>query len=231
MPSFKEIFPNKRAVLPVVHVETTRQTLENTYIAKKAQADGVFLISMTGASYKELLEIHKKVRQEFPDFWIGVNCLDLHVAFVFEHLSQGVSGVWTDNSGISELMEAQDVAKMVKEEREYSRWKGLYFGGVVFKYQRPVKDVALAARIAKNYMDVVTTSGSATGVAAKIEQIKLMKEAIGDHPLAIASGLTPENVRDYEMADAYLVASSLLKPGTEEFDSKRMEDFVANARG
>src|SRR3989344_110019 len=166
---------------------------------------------MTRGSHQKLPEIHQKVRQEFPDFWIGVNCLDLHVAFVFEHLSQGVSGVWTDNSGISELMEVQDVAKMVKEEREYSRWKGLYFGGVVFKYQRPVKDVALAARIAKNYMDVVTTSGSATGVAAKIEQIKLMKEAIGDHPLAIASGLTPENVRDYEMADAYLVASSLLK--------------------
>lgn len=43
----------------------------------------------------------------------------------------------------------------------------LYFGGVSFKYQRTLgtKDSGAAAKIAKNYMHVITTSGAGTGKA------------------------------------------------------------------
>ena len=37
-----------------------------------------------------------------------------------------------------------------------------------------------------------------------------MKAALGDLPLAIASGITPENVRDYlPISDCYLVATGI----------------------
>ena len=54
-----------------------------------------------------------------------------------------------------------------------------------------------AARNAMPYMDVVTTSGPGTGKAAAPEKIRTIRQAIGDKPLAIASGVTPENVPDY----------------------------------
>ena len=60
----------------------------------------------------------------------------------------------------------------------------------------------------------------------------MMKEAIGDHPLAIASGISLENVEQFlPYSDAFLVATSLLKPGTEDFDPQRVKDLVRAVRG
>jgi predicted TIM-barrel enzyme len=43
-----------------------------------------------------------------------------------------------------------------------------------------------------------------------------MKKALGDCPLAIASGITPENVADYlEVADCFLVATGINASWTE----------------
>jgi predicted TIM-barrel enzyme len=75
-----------------------------------------------------------------------------------------------------------------------------------------VDDLSLAAQIATHYMDVVTTSGPATGEPAEVEKIKTMKKSIGDFPLAIASGITPENVSDcLPYADIFLVATGISK--------------------
>ena len=73
--------------------------------------------------------------------------------------------------------------------RAASGWQGLYFGGVCFKKQRPV-DPALnehSARIARPFMDVVTTSGIATGEATDLTKIADFRRGLGTAPLAIAS--------------------------------------------
>ena len=73
----------------------------------------------------------------------------------------------------------------------------MYFGGVAFKYQRHVEDLDTACRIAARYMDVVTTSGPGTGRGR--HQQNLADEMVLDNkPLAIASGITPENVGTYQ---------------------------------
>ena len=43
----------------------------------------------------------------------------------------------------------------------------------------------------------MTTSGAATGEAAPIEKIETFRQGIGTGTLAVASGITPENVYDY----------------------------------
>jgi len=59
-------------------------------------------------------------------------------------------------------------------------------------------------------MDVVTTSGVATGHSADLEKINTFRRACGDSPLAVASGITPENVKQYiPMVDAVLVATGI----------------------
>ena len=58
-------------------------------------------------------------------------------------------------------------------------------------------DVGKAARIAAEYVDVVTTSGPGTGQAADRDKIQAMKEVLGSNPLAIASGITAQNIGDY----------------------------------
>ena len=59
-------------------------------------------------------------------------------------------------------------------------------------------------------MDVITTSGSGTGKSPSLEKIQLMRSYIGDTPLAIASGITPENKSMFtDLVDYLLVASSI----------------------
>lgn len=230
MAGFKETFNNPQVVLPVIHVETQRQTLQNAEIAQKEGADGVFLISMKGMPHSKLARVHENLRNEVGDLWIGVNYLDLTAEATFSHL-KGIPGVWIDNAQIDEKNPIQLNAHQIEESRKRSRWKGLYFGGVAFKYQRTVEDLEKAAQIAMRYVDVVTTSGEGTGSAPDIAKIKRMKAALQEAPLAVASGISPENVHNYlEDVDCFLVATQILVPGREEFDPSRMRDLIQIVR-
>ncbi len=204
--------------------------LRNVKIVRDAGADGVFLINHS-MSASELLAIHRAVVAEHPDWWVGVNCLDLTPVEVFQRINNTVAGVWVDNARVDEETDSQPEAERVLAARQKAGWTGLYFGGVAFKYQRPVLDLTQAAAKAAQYMDVVTTSGSGTGRAALVEKIRIMKQALGDFPLAIASGVTPENVSDYlDNADCFLVATGISR-SFEELEPERLKALVRNIRG
>lgn len=232
MANYKEVFPHKHTVLPVIHVETQRQTLRNTEVVYEAGADGAFLISMRGMRHEDLRKMQETIRKEFSTWWIGINYLDLSTVRVFDNLNSNISGVWVDDAKINEWVGEQIEAEKIQQARERSGWDGLYFGGVAFKYQREVNNFGLASKIAVGYMDVVTTSGLGTGSAPDREKISSMKAAIGDYPLAIASGISPDNVHNYlDIADCFLVATSLLVPGKEEFDKSRVKELIQAVRG
>ena len=81
---------------------------------------------------------------------------------------------------------------------------------MAFKKQREVESdhYKLSAQIATHFMDVVCTSGVKTGSAADIEKIRAFRSGCGDKVLALASGVTPENVTDYiPYVDCILVAT------------------------
>ncbi len=229
MTRFRQVFSNANVVLPVVHVVSAPQALDNTLIARQAGADGVFLINHD-IPYTDLLKAHSHVASAVPDFWIGVNCLDLEPGDVFQHLGPRVAGVWVDNAGIEETADTQAHAHAIESARSASRWTGLYFGGVAFKYQRTVKDVAAAARAAVPFMDVVTTSGPATGQAADPAKISDMRTGAVDAPLALASGITPENLSVYlPFANCFLVATGICR-SLDRLDPDRVKALVAGAR-
>ncbi len=229
MSQFKEIFSNPHVILPVIHVDSIDQTLRNANIAREAGCDGVFLINH-GMPYSKLLEIHHAVFKGFPNWWIGINCLDLAPQQVFHKITNEVAGVWVDNAMIDEHRDNQAEAESIQSARIESGWRGLYFGGVAFKYQRRVEDLAQAACLAMRYMDVVTTSGPGTGQAAPRDKIVAMRQSLGDFPLAIASGSTPGNVHDYlNVADCFLVATGISRNFTE-FDPALLKALVRAIR-
>ena len=209
MNRFHHVFSHRHVVLPVIHVVDEEQSCRNAEIAREAGADGIFLINHD-LSYTRLLDIHAAVVSDFSDWWVGINCLDLEAVDVFKHIDVQVAGVWVDNALIDERREHQVEAEKVLQVQKTHGWQGLYFGGVAFKYQRVVENVAQAAETAVDYMDVVTTSGPGTGFAASLDKIITMKQAIGAYPLAIASGITPENVTDYlPISDCFLIATGI----------------------
>lgn len=57
-----------------------------------------------------------------------------------------------------------------------------------------------------------------------------MKAAVGDFPLAIASGITPENVGEYlPWCDCFLVATGI-SCSFEELDPERVRALVGRVR-
>lgn len=199
------------ALFPVIHLENVEQAVENAQIAMEADADGLFLINHGDMSDAEVPFVKDAIRALYPNCWIGVSFLSYTPQTACKEIPMDVNGLWTDNAYADE----ESLHRYAKETLEICRkreWKGLYFGGVAFKYQREVEDVTQAAKWAVPYMDVVTTSGNGTGLAAHVDKIRIMKKAIGDFPLAIASGITPENIDDYlPISDAYLVATGICR--------------------
>ena len=217
--SFHRLFKTTGpAVLPVIHVRSEEQAIRNALLAAGEGAHGVFLINHE-FPYIQLLPVIVGVREKLPYLWIGVNFLGVTGDVAFKELgklsSNGchVDAYWADNGEVDERKsELQEKAERIKSVREKSGWDGIYFGGTAFKCQRHVQDELLerAASIATKYMDVVTTSGQATGISAGIEKIKRMNAGCKGKALALASGVTPENALDYApYVDAFLVATGI----------------------
>lgn len=204
----RRFFPGRsRVFLTVVHVRDDAQAVANVEFARDAGADGVFLINH-GMGHQNLLSIAGRIAAADSAFFVGVNCLDLPAEAVFSRLPEGVHGVWTDNAGINSGDEY--AAPRIRAAQLASGWDGLHVGGVAFKYQPLAGTAADAARCAIDYVDVITTSGPGTGKPPLVGKIEAMRSAIGDHPLAIASGITPENVGDYlPLVDCFLVATGI----------------------
>lgn len=221
MSEYRDVFPNKHTFLVVVHVENKAQALKNVKIAQREGADGVFLINHT-ITDRELLHCYQAVVDKFPDYWTGVNCLVQGIGAI-SYVPETCAGLWVDNAGIEENASGVSItrANFYKGIRTRKKWPGLYFGGVAFKGQKPVQNLYEVTKAAIPFMDAITTSGDDTGVAPYVEKIRVMKEAAGTHPLVIASGITPENVRLFmPHADGFLVASGISYSHTELNPSK-----------
>jgi len=222
---FPSILPKRHTLLPVVHAEDTAQVLRNIGIAHDSGADGVFLINHS-VGPEELLRMYAAARKQYPQFWMGLNLLGLSPLHALERMPDDANGLWADNASITDHGALPKAIQFAAERASQPKWKGLYFGGVAFKGQEHVEDPALAAKLALPFVDVVTTSGIGTGFAPDVDKIKRMKQAIRKHPLAIASGITPENAQLFmPWADCFLVATGISDSHTE-FNRERMARLV-----
>ena len=230
-------------VLPVIHVLDNEQAERNVRLACDGGAHGVFLINHDFPP-EPFLPIIRQVRSVFPELWLGVNFLAVTGKDAFPVLGElerdgcPVNAYWADNARIDETHSPEDQpeAREIAAVREQSGWNGLYFGGTAFKKQREVapEQYKTAARVASRWMDVVTTSGIATGHAAAQSKIVDIRVGCGDTALALASGVTPDNALHYAKAvDCFLVATGINVSGDfYNLDPDQLEQLlrVANAQ-
>ncbi|MEM8776077.1 MAG: BtpA/SgcQ family protein [Pseudomonadota bacterium] len=201
-------------VLPVIHVLDTERTLKNIDVLADLGAPGCFLINHD-FDLEIFLPIIREVRYAQPDLWIGLNFLAVTGLRAFPKLSElgkegcRIDAYWADDARINENTEEQPEAQAISDARQ--DWRGLYFGGTAFKKQRPVAeaDYARAAKTACDWMDVVCTSGQATGIEVDDAKIATFRDAVGDTPLALASGITFENAHRYKNVDCFMVATGI----------------------
>jgi len=216
---FRQFFRTTGPVVtPVIHVLDVQQTARNIDIAMACGVAGVFLINHD-FPVEDFLPIVRETRKRYPSLWIGLNFLAVTGERAFpilgelERNSCGIDAYWADDACIDEhaALESQVVANKITEVREQSGWNGLYLGGTCFKKQREVNSAyyGVSARLATHFMDAVCTSGVATGMEADLDKISTFRRSIGEHVLALASGITPDNAEAYHEVDCFMVATGI----------------------
>lgn len=219
----------KPEIWPVIHLNTLEMAMDNAAIAFNAGCDGVFIIHMEGRD--DLVDpVAKEIKKMWPDKKVGVNYLTMN-AFdgVLRAESNLFDAFWTDASGVrSDGIE--DVA--IKVQQFLSICRNIkFFGSVAFKYQRTDPNPALAAELATRLGMIPTTSGSATGKAPPVEKIKSIYEFNQNRPLAIASGVTPENVLSLAPYVSHILVSTGISKSFFEFDADKLNALVNNING
>jgi hypothetical protein len=234
---YRERFPGK-AVFPVIHVSDFAQVERNLQVVKESAADGAFLIDHGSRLHPNRLtgyieRLHRS--GQFRTLWLGANFLGLSNLQAIELAGElGLDGLWVDNAGhFGALGNWNHRLAWEWEALRQQRRDLLYFGGVAFKRQPQANDpegleaVVLAA---SGYVDILTTSGEATGHAADIGKLAAIAEMAGslDRPVATASGVTLENAAEqFRFVDAVLVATGIqLGDDFYEIDPHKLERLV-----
>lgn len=187
-----------KRIVTVMHMsDTTSINVRNIKIFQECGIRDVFILSHGGTLYDDSKNLNViALMMKMMGFWVGCNYLQNDVEeelakFPIDH----VDAIWYDNSWAG-----------IKSEWTKHRWNlklkysaPMMYGGVAFKYCPQPKSLQEACDVAVENMDVIVTSGNGTGEAADIEKINTMKRIVnGRKPLAIASGITPENINDYD---------------------------------
>jgi hypothetical protein len=186
----------KTELIPVIHMLDEQQVYKNIELCQKCSIEKVFLINHRVATF-DLLTCAMNAKILYEEMWIGINMLGIETVTAISKEYPLINGLWSD-----ETITLEDYTK-----REFT---GLYFGGLAFKYQPQPTDLELACKNAILTTDVACTSGSGTGKAPTMAKINAIREYLGDHPMAIASGVSIDNIESYKgIADYLLVASSI----------------------
>jgi predicted TIM-barrel enzyme len=214
------------SIIPVIHYADDEQALRNAGRAAEAGCEGVMLIEMRGRN-DPLPAMARAIKARWPHMLVGINFLGATaIEALVDNLAIGTDMTWTDAQPTHSMEAPWFGAEQLREARA---WGGahLLFTGVAFKHQRHEPDPETAARKALEMGFVPTTSGEATGVAAEVGRIERLRAAIGpDAPLAIASGVTPDNVHLYAPLLSHILVATGVSSSFHEFD----EDLLRRLR-
>ncbi len=226
---FNKLFPKRNgpAVFTVIHAVEWKQVLRNVEIAQSVNADGAYIISHGVLRAPALIQMYLAIKREFPKFPLGINLLDMDALHALDAIPDACDALWFDDASITDRGRGEDAHIFLERRKMRPDWRGLSLGGVAFKGQKRIHNVAQAARNAMGFVDVITTSGPATGRPPTVKKIRTMREAIGDYPFANASGMTIENIGNYaKFLDAVLVGTGISSSFTQ-LDRPKTLDFIA----
>jgi len=200
-----------KRLFPVIHSKDFEKVVDNIE-RTQSYVHGYFLINHNFHSWT-FYKLVENVINRFPKINFGINVIDLPFDKLFIDEITSISGlkyIWTDNCGNDwGEFHDRDVERILKAKANRPHLE--LFGGFAFKYQQQPKDISVACVAAEKCVDIITTSGDGTGIEADLSKIQTIWAALNENKrLAIASGITPDNVDKYKpYVDDYLVATGI----------------------
>lgn len=216
--NFLSAFSQRKPILAMLHLrgETRQEKFEHALLEAGlligGGADAVIVENYFG-DYEDMEAVLQAFCREKVDFVYGVNALH-NDALGFELAKKyGASFIQLD-SVAGHLPPDQD------EEfgRAIDRWRadydGFVIGGVRFKYQPYLSGRSLEEDLAigMKRCDAIAVTGEGTGKATPMDKIREFRQIMGDFPLVVGAGMTPENCAEQlSVADAAIVGSYFKK--------------------
>jgi len=202
----------KTQIIPVIHMINQNQVLTNVNTCVDCGIEKVFLINHQ-SSWQTLITVANVVKKKYPNLWIGLNLLDMTTE---ESLSTDFDfdGLWCDAT--IDSITAEKIRK----------FNGKFFGGLAFKYQPQPDDIEIACIDAIVSTDVATTSGVGTGQEAELSKIKTIREHLGEHPMAIASGVSINNIHHYSGVVDYLLVATSITTRSEMIIGEKLIELI-----
>jgi hypothetical protein len=228
-------------VYPVIRVARPRDACDQALIALDMGAAGVYLSDPDATEPTALFGAFDRIAARAPRAFVGLGLAAFASAYEgLREIRRGVAGGLLPR--LPDGIWAPDAMPAKSELRKYRKKHPdllaiRYLGGIAYKETDGfTSDVPRAVESASSlaaYVDVVATSGDAAGVAPSPAKVAAMKLAIDGKPLAVASGITPENISDYRgSADEFLVTTSIeTHPRSGVFDRERLAALLAAAAG
>lgn len=214
-------------IFPVIHHDSKELTLEQASIAYEHEVDGIFLISHHSED-SVLPALAQEIKTKYPDLKVGLNLLSTHItkAIQITH-DAGLDMVWGDYCGVSSQGIDATGETLVKWKLEHPEI--ILLASVAFKYQKTDANPPLAAYLAQQAGFLPTTSGAATGSAPSVEKIQAMSEKVNGQ-LAVASGMTPENVKAFAPWLSHILVSTGVSKDDYRFDEDKLAEFIQKVR-
>lgn len=192
-------------IIPVIHMLNENQVRTNIQTCIDCSIDSVFLINHQ-VNEKELIKCGLKMKDEFPEIWIGINMLgvDIEDAVMYEF---PFDGMWCDQT-------------MTFSAHKNRKYKGQLFSGYNFKYQPKSKN---SLKDIQNWTDVITTSGEGTGKETPLNKVK---EIQGKIKTAIASGVSKDNIHQYKGIVDYILVASSITNSNEIIQNDKLKELI-----
>jgi hypothetical protein len=213
-------------IWPVIHALDLNQVLRCADVAATAKCPGVFLISMHGDD--DSLDVFAPhVADLFPSLKLGVNYLGLSAPdALIRSQFRNYAATWTDHQEFTRGKLSDDARGIINVIRPGH----LLFAAVAFKGQAPDPLFPDSARLAAHFGLIPTTSGIGTGVAPDLEKLHLLRRTLHPaDPLAVASGITPENISLFAPHLTHVLVATGISKSFHEFDAEKLARLMRSA--
>ncbi len=211
---FLSIFNESKPIMAMLHLKGETQHEIDERMKREVDlyvqggVDAVIVEDYFG-TYDDMRRALDYVSSQNLPIPFGINCLNVDAMGFELGMEFGAAFIQLDSVvGHVKPRDERSIAAFLAMYRK--RYDGKVLGGVRFKYQPMLSENSVEEDlvIAKDRCDAVCVTQDATGQETSMEKIEQFRAALGDYPLIVGAGVTPENARkSFALTDGAIVGS------------------------
>jgi Predicted TIM-barrel enzyme len=232
---FNQLFKRGKAVMGMIHLkgegreDVLARAAREVHLLLDNGVDAVIIENYFG-SPEDVAGVLERLQDELPDALYGVNVLD-DDALGFRYAREYRAKFIQLDSVAGHLAPGEDALFGKNIAKWRAETDALVLGGVRFKYQpynsgRSLEeDLAIGMR----RCDAIVVTGDGTGEPTPMEKIREFRRIIGDFPLIVGAGITPDTCGEQlAMADGAIVGSYFKDTHVDngDVDPGHVKDFM-----